>query len=379
MSLTKEEQFLELVKGSAFPLILLPVYPTQDALATGLALALFLEELGKSPSLGSDNISEKKSELDFLRTPKNFLDSISGGRDFVLSFNTERNSILNVETERFEKELRIVLTPEHGTIDPRDFSFILAKYKFDLVMTVSAPDKESLGKMYEDNPDIFYEVPIINIDYHSGNEQYGQLNLVEVTASSSSEIVASLLAQVGKEFLQNGVAEALLTGIMAATESFQKKNTTPRALEIASKLMEAGADQQKIVKNLYKTQPLNLLKLWGRLMGNIHYEEEEKFLWVPVTIEDIIQSRSKMEDLFPALERLRGSFAAASFFALFFKENPTTLRVFLKGNSEERLEKMLPLFSEGKFRGDTLEGLIEASDFEEGGKLVKGWLIQTEK
>ena len=193
MSLTKEAQFLELLKPAEHPLILLPPYPSHDAIASGIALSLFALALGKKPTLAAERIDERREDLGFLVWPETVLTAISGARDFVLSFNTEHNNILDVRTERLDKELRIHLTPTHGTIDPRDFSFILAKYKFDIVLTVDAPDKESLGKLYEENPDIFYEIPIINIDRHSNNEQYGQLNLVDVTASSASEIVAHFI------------------------------------------------------------------------------------------------------------------------------------------------------------------------------------------
>lgn len=379
MALSKEAQFLELAKGASHPLILLPPYPSDDALSAGCALALFFEGMGKTVALGGDQLSRRITDQGFPVLPKTILDGVSGGRDFVLSFNTEHNPILDIRTERLGKELRIHLTPEHGTIDPRDFSFILAKYKYDLVITLGARDKESLGKMYEDNPDIFYEVPIINIDTHGGNEQYGQLNLVEVTASSVSEIVTRLLEEGGPEFLVGPVAEALLAGIMAATESFQKKNTTPRALEIASRLMGHGADQQRVVRTLFKTQPLHLLKLLGRLMSNVQYEESERLVWVPVSIEDLVQSRARMEDLLVALERLRASFAGASVFALFFRENQNTLRVYLKMNSQERLETLLTVFSGGKLLGDTLEGTLTASDDATALRLIKDWLKSTER
>ncbi len=73
----------------------------------------------------------------------------------MLAFNTKFNKITNVKTERVEDELRIFITPEKGSIDPRDFSFIPAKFKYDLVISVGCADKESIGKVYEENPDIF--------------------------------------------------------------------------------------------------------------------------------------------------------------------------------------------------------------------------------
>lgn len=374
MSLTKEAQFLELLKPAEHPLILLPPLPSRDAVSSGIALALFLTAIGKKPTLAAERIDERKSDLAFLTWPETTLAAISGARDFVLSFNTEHNNILDVRTERLDKELRIHLTPERGTIDPRDFSFILAKYKFDVVLTVDAPDKESLGSLYEQNPDIFYEVPIINIDRHSNNEQYGQLNLVEVTASSASEIVAHFIETVGKEFIDTAVAEALLTGIMAATDSFQKKNTTPKTLALASALMGHGADQQKIVKNLYKTQPLHILKLWGRIMGNIRSDDELRFMWAPVTLEDLVESRSKSEDLPTVLDKIRNNYAGATVFALFFKETATSMRIFIKAQQEDRLERLLSVFSGSRLTGDMLEGTLPATDFETAERLFTEWL-----
>lgn len=373
MSLTKEEQFLELLKPAAHPLILLPPVPSRDAIASGIALAHFITALGKEPTLAAVRIDEKRGELDFLKWPETVLTAISGARDFVLSFNTEHNAILNVRTERLHQELRIHLTPEHGTIDPRDFSFILAKYKYDVVLTIDAPDKESLGKLYEDNPDIFYEVPIINIDRHSNNEQYGQLNLVDVTASSSSEIVAHFIETVGSEFIDTAVAEALLTGIMSATDSFQKKNTTPKTLQLASTLMGHGADQQKIVKSLYKTQPLHILKLWGRIMGNIRTDEKLHLMWAPVTLEDLVESRSKSEDLPVVLDKIRNNYSGATVFALFFKESTNSMRVFIKSQQEDRLEHILSVFSDSQLTGDMLEGTLPATDFATAERLLVEW------
>ena len=363
MSLSKEAQFLELVRPAKTPLILLPPLPNRDALAGAFALAHFFTELGKEPSIAAGQIEERTKDLSFLTPPAKILSSIEGGRDFVLSFNTEHNRILNVRTERGENELRILLTPEHGTIDPRDFSFILAKYHFDVVITIDAPDKESIGKIYEDNPDIFYEVPVINIDRHSANEQYGQLNFIDVTASSASEIIAHVIESVGTEFLTETVAEALLTGIMAATDSFQQKNTTPKTLQLASSLMAHGADQQRIVRNLYKTQPLHLLKLWGRIMGKIENDETLHVMWATVTIEDLIDTRSKAEDLPNVLDKIRGNYAGATLFVLFFKENATTIRIFLKSHNEELPPSLSREFPHSELHGDLFT--VELTNYSE--------------
>lgn len=361
MSLSKSAQFLELVRTRKHPLILLPPHPNRDVLATSIALAHYCAGIGSEPTLAAVGIEKKLRELSFLSCPSAIVESLSGSRDFVLSFNTEHNPILDVRTERADKELRIYLTPEHGTIDPRDFSFILAHYKFDLVITVGAPDKESIGELYEAHPDIFYEAPVINIDYHGSNEQFGQINLVEVTASSTAEIVASLIREIGDEFLEDQIAEALLAGIMAATDSFQRKTTTPRTLELASYLMQRGADQQKIVKHLYKTQPLHLLKLWGRIMSNIRSDETLSLVTATVTIEDLVQARSGIHDLPTVLEKIRGNYAGASNFVILYIESGHSTQIFVKSTTEGLLEKLAPHFPGYLISDETFSATVKLS------------------
>ena len=132
MSLSSAQQFEELLKKSATPLIILPSYPNRDAVATAFALAFYFKDLGKSAHLAGENILTDKETFSFIGEPDNIVASITGARDFVLSFSTVRNKIMNVRTETNPDELRIYLTPENGAIDPRDFSFIPAKFKFEL-------------------------------------------------------------------------------------------------------------------------------------------------------------------------------------------------------------------------------------------------------
>lgn len=354
MSLSPDQQFHELIKKSSHPLILLTPYPSRDDTAAALALSAFIERLGKPVTLAADHIDEAIETLSFLTRPKEVLEVLSGARDFVLSFNTTYNKILGVRTAQENDEYRIYLTPEKGTIDPRDFSFIPAQYRFDAAIIIGAPDKEHLGKIFEDNPDIFYEVPLINIDNSSQNELFGQMNLVDITASSKSEIVSELLEKSAPAFITESIAESLLSGIMAATESFQKKNTTPRSLKVAAELMAHGADQQKIVRSLYRTEPLPLLKLWGRAMSQIRWDEKRKLIMAPISLEDLVQSRAHTHDLALVLEKIRSSFSAATTFALFFQETPLSTKLLIRCSASETLTRLRQSLAGSEIQGELL-------------------------
>jgi nanoRNase/pAp phosphatase (c-di-AMP/oligoRNAs hydrolase) len=370
MSLSPTQQFQELIRQSSAPLIILPSYPSRDAVATALALSFFLGNTGKEATLVGDNILSDKKPFTFVGEPTSVIPSITSAREFVLSFDTTRNRITDVRTEQSGNELRIYLTPERGAIDPRDFSFIPARFRFDLAIVIGSPDKESLGKVFEDNPDIFYEIPIVNIDNHSENELFGQINLVDITASSSAEILANALEGAAVGLVDERVSEGLLAGIIAATESFQKKNTTPKALRVASHLMGMGADQQRIVHELYKMQPLHLLKLWGRAMAQAKWDENLKLIWTPISIEDLVQSRSRNEDLPIILEKIRGSYAAASICMIIHPETATTVSGLVKASSHESLASFAERIGNCEWCGDMLRFTIVAANNDEAEHII---------
>ncbi|MDD2766888.1 MAG: hypothetical protein PHH40_03985 [Candidatus Moranbacteria bacterium] len=376
MSLTLSQQFHDLLRKTTDPLILLSAYPTRDAIASAFALALFLKNSGKSVTIASEHIDIKQNELSFLVQPETIITSITGARDFVLTFDTTRNKILGVRTEKSDTEVRVFLTPENGSIDPRDFSFIPAKFKFDLAIIIGSPDKEHLGKIYEENPDIFYEIPLINIDNHPENELFGQINLVDITASSNAEILAETLGEDNKLLFTETVGESLLTGIITATDSFQKRNTTPKALKIASHLMDKGADQQKIIRALYKTQPLHLLKLWGRVMSQSKWDEELKLIWAFITIEDLVQTRARIEDLPLVLEKIKGNYSSARFYMILSLETNGLVRGIVKGNGNETLSFFAECFKEGELHGDTFSFVLPANTVDEAERIIISRLQQ---
>jgi len=340
MSLDPNQQLASIIEKSKNVLILTAENPSGDAICAAWALAFYLKKRNIETTVAFGDEFRETEKYSFLPKPEKVTDNIYGSQDFLLLFNTKHNNIANVRTEKGEEELRIFITPEKGSIDPRDFSFVPAKFKFDLLVILGASDKESIGKIYEESPDIFYEVPIVNIDCNNANENFGQINLVNITASSVCEVLSENLEKINPELFDQNIAECLLTGIISATDSFQKKNTTPKSLQLAARLMEKGADQQKITRYLFKTQPLNLLKLWGRVMTHLSWEEALGLAWSEVTLEDFVQSRTVPADIPFVLEKIRDNYSSGKVFVILFQEKPGTIVAMLKFSQSESLHKL---------------------------------------
>jgi nanoRNase/pAp phosphatase (c-di-AMP/oligoRNAs hydrolase) len=365
MILEPQEQFKKFLENSTDILILIPENPSADAVGSSWALYYFLEKKGKNPTIAFSNHLNQK--FGFLTKPPRILDEISGARDFVLSFDTNRNKIKNLRHEEKDGKFNIFLTPEHGTIDPRDFSFILAKFKYDLVIVIDCPDLERLGKIYAANTDLFFEVPVVNIDYRSVNDHFGQINLVDVTASSCSEIAGKAMEELDVLSIDKNIATCLLSGVIGATDSFQKKNTTPRALLFAAHLMDKGADQQEIIRWLYKTQPLHILKLLGRAMAKLNWNEQAKLVWSEITLEDFVQSRASAQDLSSVLEKLQESYSEGKIFMAIYNDTPLSSVALIKAIDNETFEHLHHALG-GEIKKSALEIKIENSNLNEVGK-----------
>ncbi len=109
---------------------------------------------------------------------------------------------------------------------------------------------------------------IINIDHHRDNAKEGNINIVDPSASSTTEILLRFFNDHAIDFPPY-VAEALYTGILTDTGGFQFSNTNSSVLKICADLADKGADCSKIYRNVYSSfRPAGLLlraKIWSTL------------------------------------------------------------------------------------------------------------------
>lgn len=103
----------------------------------------------------------------------------------------------------------------------------------------------------------------INIDHHISNKGCGDVNCIDPAASSTSELVYSLLDE---EKLDADVALAIYIGIIHDTGVFQYSNTSPKTMMTASKLMAYGFDFPAIIEKTFYEKTYVQDLLMGRAM-----------------------------------------------------------------------------------------------------------------
>jgi len=112
----------------------------------------------------------------------------------------------------------------------------------------------------------------VNIDHHHDNPRFGDVDLVVPDASSTGEVVADLLRELGVA-LTPEIAEALYIALVTDTGRFQYANTTPKALRLAADLVEAGADVNRVFQGVYENVQFAKLKLLARALERAHVLE----------------------------------------------------------------------------------------------------------
>lgn len=283
--------------------LLVPSIPLDgDSLGSALAMYLVLQKMGKQVTVVAvDPVPEIYKFL-----PQNSIieDALDGSPDFIVTLDCRAAKVKNIKYTIEEGKVNIIVTPESGMFDKEKVSFSQGQSKYDAILTFDAGDPSQFGSLYTDNIDFFYSTPVINIDHHASNAHFGKINIVDLAAASTTQIVYKLILELGKELMDSDIATLLLAGLITDTGSFQHTNTTPQALEIAAALVEFGARQQEIVKNVYKTRKFSQLKLWGRVLTKMRYDKEHRILWATISQADFEATQSKPEDTGDLIDEL---------------------------------------------------------------------------
>lgn len=166
--------------------------------------------------------------------------------------------------------------PGFQTIENKDFvSVNFSEYDLAIILDAADESKVTRSNFPEKFPKNF---KIINIDHHATSSNFGNINLVQNTASSTAEVLYELF-EVWKIKLGKDLAKMLFFGIFSDTGCFQFQMTSKRTFAIATDLLNKGADLQECVLYEFRSYNFKTLKYWGKVLDNMQIDESKKFVW----------------------------------------------------------------------------------------------------
>jgi phosphoesterase RecJ-like protein len=150
---------------------------------------------------------------------------------------------------------------------------------------------------------------VINIDHHPGNSGYGQINWFDATAAACGEMVFDLTRALAVP-LSLEIATHVYLAILTDTGSFHYSSISPRTFEICRETLEAGVDPVLVARNVYDSNNMGRLKLFGAVLSAMQidqtghiaivyldhemaraaggtYEDTEGLINLPLTVKEI--------------------------------------------------------------------------------------------
>jgi phosphoesterase RecJ-like protein len=150
---------------------------------------------------------------------------------------------------------------------------------------------------------------VINIDHHPGNSGFGQLRWFDAGAAACGEMVFDLVKALGVP-LTVEIATHVYLAILTDTGSFHYSSISPRTFDICRETLEAGVDPVLVARNVYDSNNMGRLKLFGAVLSTMQidstgriaivyldhemaraaggtYEDTEGLINLPLTVKEI--------------------------------------------------------------------------------------------
>jgi nanoRNase/pAp phosphatase (c-di-AMP/oligoRNAs hydrolase) len=135
-----------------------------------------------------------------------------GPKNLVVTLDTNRTPIEKVSYKAEDQKFRLTIHPRERNFEIENIYYAYEGLNFDLLVTLGVPHLADLGELYTKNRRDFSQTTIINLDVSRGNENYGQINIVDSSRSSVCELIFHQLL-AWKLVPSPEVARCLLTGL----------------------------------------------------------------------------------------------------------------------------------------------------------------------
>lgn len=243
------EKVAEKIQRGANILIALSKDPNLDEMSAAIALAIVLDQQKKHVT--AIYSGKTPNALEFLKPEETFEKDTSSLQDFIIALNKSKADHLTYKLDG--DYVKIYITPYKGQVKKEDLEYSYGDYNVDLVIVFNVNAGTEIDSALSEYGRIMHDASAINIT--SGLPgRFADLEWSDPEKSSVCEMVYDLLKELEITELSQEVATALLTGILSSTERFSNNRTKPTTMAVASKLMEAGADQQLISANILKPE-----------------------------------------------------------------------------------------------------------------------------
>ena len=259
MKETTQKQLINKIKSVNNILVTVSRDPSVDELASALALTLALNKLGKrSVAVFSGQIPRS---IHFLNPEKTFEDNADSLRDFIISLSKDKADRLKVRPDG--DFVKVYITPYRTKITPDDLRFDEGDFNIELIVAIGVSSRDELDASIASHGKIFHNAVTATLNLGQLHDALGMISWQDNEAGCYAQMCYELVNSLNSgehPLIDEPVATALLTGVVAATDQFRNTITSPAIMTLSANLMSKGANQQLITSELEaadETMPLD--------------------------------------------------------------------------------------------------------------------------
>ncbi|NLE73293.1 MAG: bifunctional oligoribonuclease/PAP phosphatase NrnA [Actinobacteria bacterium] len=155
----------------------------------------------------------------------------------------------------------------------------------------------------------------VNIDHHPDNPHFGDVNLVDPTASSTTQVLYDVF-RAGGFPITKAIGTALYVGIVTDTGRFQYSNTTAAAHRMAADLQDMGVDVHDVYRRVYESTPVSKMMLKIRAFETMRFLLDGALAVAVLRVqdfEDTAAQESHTEGIIDGIRTVAGIRVAALF------------------------------------------------------------------
>lgn len=275
------------------------INPDGDGLGSELAMYYCLRKMGKEALILNDSVTP--SEYRFMAPP-----------NLIQHYQREKN-----------REM-------------------LASFELVIVFDIGGPSR--LGKLGEDLDST--NLATICIDHHPGNQVDCHLKIVDAGKAATASLVYELIMEMCPRNMDTAIAEALYIGLMTDTGCFRFENTDPAAFELAAALVRYGVKPAKLYQKVYETYTPARMKLLGRVLQNVHYDEGGHLAWFTITRDDLNATGIQLDEVSGFSDAVR-SIEGVEVSVMFLETRASRTRINLRSNGKVLVNEIARHFGGG--------------------------------
>ena len=153
---------------------------------------------------------------------------------------------------------------------------------YEVMVSLDASDEERTGEAGKEGRGRAWKV--VNVDHHPTNTGFGDMQLVDAAAVSTTEVLWNGFTALGWA-IPEAVAVPLLVGLVTDTIGFRTSNVTAHTLSVASALTEAGAPLYDIIQKTLISMPFTTVQMWRSALETV--ELKDRVISASLTLEGL--------------------------------------------------------------------------------------------